>query len=296
MKNFYTAKEAMEKLGLKKSTFYDLIKRGDIPEGIVLPLRRHALYPKTTIDVLAEERARILGEYEQEPERLQFMIPTSEDFEQIVEIDRSLFPEETWMSAEALQRRLLYNPEITHVLKDTKAGIVLSYISMSPLKQDTLEKLITLQIDETALEPEHFTSYLVNTPLDCYIVSVGARARTGIAQHFYAGKLVYAVKNYLLELLEQGIIVRRIYAVATSKEGERLAQNLSFTPLARTEEQQSAYEDFRHPYVLDLEDSSSQSKMVKEYQRHKMNRERRLKRYTRQATRNHPHGEGKTVG
>src|SRR5579875_2460161 len=93
MKNFYTAREAMEKLGLKKSTFYDLIKRGDIPEGIVLPLRRHALYPKTTIDDLAEERARILGEYEQEPERLQFMIPTPEDFEQIVAIDSALCPE-----------------------------------------------------------------------------------------------------------------------------------------------------------------------------------------------------------
>lgn len=292
MKNFYTAKEAMEKLGLKKSTFYDLIKRGDIPEGIVLPLRRHALYPKTTIDGLAEERARILGEYEQEPERLQFMIPAPEDFEQIVEIDSILFPEETWMSAEALQKRLPHNPEVTHVLKDRKTGIVLSYISMSPLKQDILEKLITLQVDETALEPEHFTSYLVNIPLDCYIVSIGARTGAGIAQRFYAGKLVYAVKNYLIELLEKGIIIRRIYAVATSREGEKLAQSLSFTPLAIAKGQQSTYEDFRHPSVLDLEDNNSRSKMVKEYQRRKANRERRLKRYTRQAARNHLRGKG----
>src|SRR5216684_546349 len=147
MENFYTAREAMEKLGLKKSTFYDLIKRGDIPEGIVLPLRRHALYPKATIDKLAEEQARILGEYEQEPERLQFMIPTPEDFGQVVEIDSTLFPEETWMSAEVLQERLPYNPEVTHILKDTKTNTVLSYISMSPLKKDILEKLITLQMD-----------------------------------------------------------------------------------------------------------------------------------------------------
>ncbi len=289
MKNFYTAKEAMQKLGLKKSTFYDLIKRGDIPEGTVLPLRRRALYPKAIIDRLAEEQARILGEYEQEPERLQFMIPAPEDFEQIVEIDSTLFPEETWMSAQALQERLPYNPEVTHVLKDTQTNTVLSYISMSPLKPDILEKLITLQVDETALKPEHFTPYLLNTPLDCYVVSIGARAGAGIAQHFYAGKLVYAVKNYLLELLERGIIVRHIYAVATSKEGEILAQSLSFTPLAVTEEQQNTYEDFRHPYILDLEDKSSQSKMIKEYQKRKTNRERRLKRYTRQAGKDHPH-------
>lgn len=283
MKNFYTAREAMEKLGLKKSTFYDLIKRGDIPEGIILPLRRHALYPKAAIDHLAEERARILGEYEQQPERLQFVIPTPEDFEQIVEIDNTLFHEETHMSAEALQKRLPYNPEVTHVLKDTKIGTVLGYISMSPLKQDILERLITLQVDETELKPEDFIPYLVNTPLDCYVVSMGARAGAGISQHFYAGKLVYAVKSYLIELLEKGIIVHRIYAVATSKEGERLAQSLFFTPLVTAEKWQSAYEDFRHSYVLDLEDRSSQSNMVKEYQRYRTNRERRRKRYINQA-------------
>lgn len=287
MKNFYTAKEAMQALGLKKSTFYDLIKRGDLPEGTMLPLRRRALYPKAIIDKLAEERASILGEYEQQPERLQLMIPTREDFQQIVEIDRVLFPEETWMSAEALQERLSYNPEVTHVLKDTKTNTVLSYLSMSPLQQDIFEKLITLQVDETALQPEHFKPYLVNTPLDCYIISMGARAGTGIAQHYYAGKLVYAVKNYLTELLERGIIVRHIYAVATSKAGEKLAQSLSFTPLVASEEQQNTYEDFRHSYILNLEEKNSQSKMAKEYQRHKTNRERRLKRYTKQAREDH---------
>lgn len=289
MKNFYTAKEAMQKLGLKRSTFYDLIKRGDIPEGTILPLRRRALYPKATIDRLAEEQAKILGEYEQEPERLQFMIPTPEDFKQIVAIDSALFPEETWMSAEALQERLPYNPEVTHVLKDDKTSTVLSYISMSPLKQDILDKLITLQIDETALKPEHFTPYFDSRPVDCYVVSIGARAGAGIAQHFYAGKLVYAVKNYLIELLERGIIIRRIYAVATSREGEKLVQSLSFMPLATTEEWQSSYEDFRRPYVLNLEDKNNQSKMAKEYQRYKTNRERRLKRYTKQARKDHPH-------
>jgi predicted DNA-binding transcriptional regulator AlpA len=283
MKNFYTAREAMGKLGLKKSTFYDLIKRGDIPEGVVLPLRRHALYSKATIDKLAEEQAKILGEYEQEPERLQLMVPTPEDFRQIVEIDSTLFPEETWMSTEALQERLPYNPDVTHVLKDLKTDTVLSYISMSPLRPDILEELITLRIDETALKPEHLTPYLTDTLLDCYIISIGARTGPDTAQQIYAGKLVHALKNYLIELLEKGIIIRHIYAVVTSREGERLALSLYFTPLAITEEQQSTYESFRHPYVLNLADKNSKSKLVKEYQRHQINRERRLKRYTRQA-------------
>src|SRR5947208_5116979 len=125
MKNYYTAAEAIKRLHLPRSTFYRLIKEGDLPEGLVVPLRKQALYPKKDIDRLVEERARILGEFEQQPERLQFLLPTEEDFRQIVEIDHLLFPGETWMSPEELQQRLPYNPEVTHVLKDTHTNTVL---------------------------------------------------------------------------------------------------------------------------------------------------------------------------
>ena len=92
-----------------------------------------------------------------------------------------------------------YNPEVTHVLKDTKTDTVLGYISMSPLKQEILERLITLQVDETELQPEHFIPYLANTPLDCYIVSMGARAGAGIAQQFYARNLPHQERGQNME-------------------------------------------------------------------------------------------------
>ena len=283
MNNFYTAAEAMKRLRLKKSTFYDLIERGDIPKGIMLPLRRHALYPKATIDKLADEQDKILEEYGREPERLKLMIPTKEDFQQIVEIDQLLYPGETWMTTEELQERLPYNPEVTHVLKDTTTNTVVGYISMSPLKEEILEKLIDLQIDETSLRAEHFTPYTPDKPTDCYVVSIGARPGPGIVQQLYAGKLIQALTNYLLELLEQGDIIRRIYTVATTKQGERLAQGLQFTPITTSQTWQSDYEDFRHPYVLNLEDKESKSRLTQEYQKHLRNRERRMKRYARQA-------------
>jgi predicted DNA-binding transcriptional regulator AlpA len=281
MENFYTAREAMKKLRLKKSTFYDLIKRGDIPEGIVLPLRRHALYPKAEINKLAEEQARILREYEQESERFRIVVPMRDDLVQLVDIDRMVFHEETLVLPDEQMARFAYNPEVMHVLKDTKTGHVLGGFTMSPLREEALSKLITLEIDETQIKPEDYLPYSSTYPQDCYVV--GIIVRPDIAQRYYAGKLIYACKDYLIELLERGIIIRRIYSVATTEEGDRIARSLHFTPLATGKEWQGIYEDFRRPYVLDLEDKMSKSKLVKEYQKHKINRERRLKRYIRQA-------------
>ncbi len=281
MRRFYKASEAIKRLGIPRSTFFALAQTGQIPK-VKLPLRKQALYPKDEIDRLAAEQARILEEIALEPERIQFMIPAQRDFEQIVEIDRMLFPEETWMTTEELQVRLPYNPEVTHILKDTKTDMVVGYISMSPIRQDILEELITLQIDETSLKPEYFTPYIPDTPLNCYIVSIAAKPGPGIVQQVYAGKLVLAIESYLLELLEKGVTIRRIYTIATTKAGDRLAQNLHFTPLPVTSNWESNYEDFRQPYMLDLEDKKSTSRLVKRYKTHKRSRERRLKRYLRQ--------------
>lgn len=95
MKNYYTAAEAYKKLKIARSTFYHLIKIGEIPEGVTEPLRKQALYRKEDIDKLVEERAKYLEELKQEPERLQFMVPTKEDLVQLVDLDRLVFQEET---------------------------------------------------------------------------------------------------------------------------------------------------------------------------------------------------------
>ena len=109
----------------------------------------------------------------------------------------------------------------------------------------------------------------------------GIITRPGITEQYYAGKLLYRVLNYLIELLEKGVVIKRIYTVATTEDGDRLARKLHFTPLPG--EWQGEFEDFRHPYVLDLETKESQSKLINKYLLNKKNLERRRKRYERQA-------------
>lgn len=277
MNNYYTAKEAIKKLGIPRSTFYDLVKANEIPK-VMLPLRKQAFYPKQKIDELAEERARILGELEQTPERLVFTIPLREDLDQLVDIDRMIFHEETLILPEEQQKRFVYNPEVIHVLKDTKTNMVVGGITMSPIRKDILEKLIRLEIDETQVKPEDYLPYTANAPLDCYII--GIVVRPNVVATYYGSRLLQATLNYMIELLNRGVIFRRIYTVATTNDGERLARRLHFTLLHSN--WTGEHEDFRHAYVLDLESTESKSRLVKKYLKHRVNLERRRKRYKKQ--------------
>jgi excisionase family DNA binding protein len=279
MDKYYTAGEAIKKLKIPKSTFYDLIKKGEIPEGVKVPLRRQALYRKADIDRLVEERAKYLDELQQEPERLILVPPNREDLEQLRAIDLMVFHEETLIPPEKQLERFRYNPEAMLVLKDTRTNTVLGGITMSPLKQEILERLIGLEIDETHIQPEDYQPYTTDHPQDCYIV--GIIARPGIGEKFFAGRLMKATLDYLIGLLNKGIIIRRIYTIATTEEGDKLARSLQLTPLPG--EVKTEHEEFRRPYVLDLDVKESKSKLVDTYLKQKRNRERRKRRYQKQA-------------
>jgi predicted DNA-binding transcriptional regulator AlpA len=278
MKNFYTAAEAVRKLNIPRSTFYHLIKIGEIPEGVNIPLRKQSLYRKEDIDKLVEERAKYLEEVQKEPERLRFVLPKREDLVQLVDIDKLVFHEETLILPEEQMKRFKYNPEAVHVLKDSKNQRVEGGVTLSPIKHSVLEKLIHLEIDETEIKPEDYQPYTTEHPQDCYVV--GIIARPGLTEKYYASRLLSSTLNYLIELLERGVIIRRIYTVATTEDGERLAQELGCTRLPG--EWNGGYEEFRHPYVLDLEAKESKVKLINQYIKYRKNLERRKKRYEKQ--------------
>jgi predicted DNA-binding transcriptional regulator AlpA len=279
MDKYYTAGEAISKLKIPKSTFYDLLKKGEIPEGVKVPLRRQALYRKSDIDKLVEERARYLDELKQAPGRLALMPPNREDLEQLRAIDLMVFHEATLISPEKQLERFKYNPEAILVLKDTRTNTILGGVTMSPLKQEVLEKLINLEIDETQIQPEDYQPYVTDHPQDCYVV--GIITRPGRGEKFYAGRLLKAALGYLIGLLDKGTIIRRLYTVATTATGDKLARSLHLTPLPGATKTQ--YEEFRRPYVLDLEVKESPSKLVNRYLKQRQNLERRRKRYQKQA-------------
>jgi predicted DNA-binding transcriptional regulator AlpA len=281
MENYYTAAEAIKKLSIPRSTFYNLIKSGELPKGIILPLRKQAIYPKSDIDKIAREKDLLLAVYKKDEKRLKFMLPEKEDLIQLVDLDRLVFREETLILPEEQLARYAYNPEAIHVLKDVQTHMVLGGITLSPLKQSVLGKLISLEIDETEVKPEDYLPFTPGQVQDCYVI--GVIAKPGLIEKYYAGKLLYGVIDYLIELLEKDVVIRHIYTVATTDDGERLAQTLGFQRLSgEWKALQGRYEEFRRPYMLDLEARESNSKIINKYLQQKKNLERRKKRYKKQ--------------
>src|SRR5258706_5379987 len=276
MDNYYTEGEAIKKLGIPKSTFYDLVKANQIPK-VNVPSRKRAFYPRQRIDEMAEQRARILGEVAQAPERFVFVLPQRDDLEQLVDIERMFFHKSIIVSAEEQQKQLTYNPEAIHILKDSKTNTVVGGISISPIKPDVLEKLVSLEIDEAQIKPEDYLPYTTDPPLDCYIIDFAVRP--DLMATYYGSKLLQATLDYFIELLNRGVVIRRIYAAAITKSGERLAKGLHFKLLQSDWTRE--HEEFRHSYVLDLENTASNSRLVKPYLKHRRNLER-----TRTGTRN----------
>ncbi len=272
MQNYYTTREAIKKLGIPRYIFYELVKANEIP-SVIVPSRKKALYPKQRIDELAEQRARLLSEVAQAPGRLVFLLPQRGDLEQVVDIERMFFHEAIIVPSEEQQKQLTYNPEAIHVLKDTKTNRVDGGTSISPIKPDVLEKLIRLEIDETQIKPEDFCPYTTGTPLDCYIIDF--IVRPGLIASYYGRKLLQATLDYFIELLNRGVIIRRLYTSAITKDGVRLAIRLHFTLLQSDWTRE--HEDFRHSYFLDLENPVSKSRLVERYLKQKRNFERRRK-------------------
>ena len=274
MDNYYTEGEAIKKLGIPKSTFYDLVKANEISK-VNVPSRKRAFYPRQRIDEMAEERARTLGEVAQASERFVFVLPQRDDLEQLVDIERMFFHESIIVPPEEQQKQLTYNPEAIHILKDSKTNTVVGGISISPIKPDVLEKLISLEIDEVQIKPEDYLPYTTDSPLDCYIIDFAVRPDPMAT--YYDSKLLQATLDYFIELLNRGVVIRRIYAAAITKSGERLAKGLHFKLLQSDWTRE--HEEFRHSYVLDLENTASNSRLVKQYLKQRRNLERRRRWY-----------------
>ena len=260
MQNYYTAKQAIKKLGISRSTFYRLLKANEI-SSVTVPFRKRIYYPKQRIDELAEERARFVGEEEHPPQSFVFELPQRDDLEQLVNIERTHFHPTIIVPAEEQQQQLAYNAEAIHVLKDTRTNTVVGGISLTPLQPDLLEKLIRLEIDEAQVKPEDFLPFTVDTPLDCYVIDFVVRS--GPAAPFYGSKLLQATLDYFIDLLNRGVVIRRVYASVITKFGERLVKSLHFKLLHSDWTRE--HEDFRHSYVLDLENMESKTRFVQKY-------------------------------
>jgi len=250
-KGFYTASEVMKLLGIPSSTLYDLVKAGKI-ERAVEPNRRDGYYPKRPVDEMVRARQLFLLQYATDPAI--FVKATAQDAQGIYDVGVSLWGA---MGTPPVETRLGWyhsNPDIDYVIK--QEGTVAGYISLMPLKRETLRQLMSGEKRGWEVKPDEVLPFMPGVPLECFVMAIGIRAGLRKAEK-YGMRLLIGSIHVLGELARESVIIEKLYAISSSSGGMKACCELGF------EEIDPLPETTRKRFVLDV--ATSNSLLLREY-------------------------------
>ncbi len=257
MKNFYTAKEAQERLGMNNNSFHYLVRKGTI-KGVVLPGRKHKVYPRTEIDKLAATLVAIIEQYEHESSV--FEPATLEDLPTEYQIDMSVFGRRGTTALEARIERLKTIAEGNFVLKN--AGDVVGYACYYPIERSYLLDVLAGRAAQP-IPIDKFLPFVPSIPLDVYVFMIAVKPGfPPDTEKHYGLRLISGMVEHFRQLGERGVIIENLYARSWTTSGIRLCKKLGM------EGEELENEPGRWLFSLNI--LSSDSLLVQEY-RHAYN-------------------------
>src|SRR6266702_1835775 len=240
---YYTAKDAMKRLGLNSSSFYYYVRNGTIPKETP-PLRKEGFYPKKEIDRMAAKMAFVLQSKEEE-EEVEFRTATVQDIPGIYAVIASLWGPNKTTPIELRESWYAINPEIDHII--LWHGEIEGYVNAVAYLPPVLEGMMSGVLRGWNIQPSHILPF---TP-GVYDLFVGIAVRQDIPNPTYhAGKLIVGFLDFIEELVKRGVVIRHMYAVSDQPMGEKLCKKMGF-------HRDTAKEGDLFPrYVLDFEEES----------------------------------------
>ncbi len=220
VKNFYTASEAQKRLGISKSQFFYLVRKGTIKK-VTFPGKKQGVYPKPVIDKFAATIKALIEQYE--PGASRFEPATFEDLPIEVEIDMSLYGQKGTTPLQSRVERLQRNPESNFVLRFE--GQIVGHVALYPVDRQYLQKLLHNQV--SGIPAEMVLPWLIDAPLDVFIsiISVRPGFTLDVAKHFGL-RLIAGAISFLKELGERGVVIENIYCTSRTEMGIHLANKL----------------------------------------------------------------------
>lgn len=251
---YYTAKEAANRLGLNRNTFYYYVKTGKIRRDVP-PGRSEGFYKKREIDELATEIELYLHAQASEEETSEARVARPEDAQGIYDVLASY----GWQTASVAQRLNWYkvNPYIDFVVTDH--GKVMGYITAVPYTEAAMADMMAGRRRAWHIRPDDIRPYRPGGVYDLYVgIAIHKEEEEDVQvpginerRSRWAFRLIAGFFSFLVDLAEQQIIILHLYAVSAEKPGQRTAKLLGFEPLPAEEG------DLFPRFILDLETSES---------------------------------------
>ncbi len=259
-KNFYTATEAIKKLGMPRATFFHLAKTGKIkrvvPEGFT-----EGYYPKTEIDKMALAREMFTLQYTSDSSI--FRRAEEKDIQGITDLGIVLFGTSTTPSYESRLACWKKNPDAYYVIEQDE--LIVGWLAIVPMKKEAIAVLMGGAKDATSMfvnmhqnvmVPENILPFAPGKAEDVFL-TIGVRQ--GLPRsRMYGMKLISGGYEILKTFARNGIIVKKLYATSRTPDGVRLCRDMGFQE--KEDNSTSAVKRF----WLDLETTTSP--LLHEYQ------------------------------
>jgi len=257
-KGFYSASQAIKRLGIPKSTFHDMVTKGQIKK-VVPPNKSDGFYPKTDIDKMAKAQEAFMLQYATDAST--FEIAEEEDTEGIAELYTELFGGNKESRYNLIEEWYNSNHEMFYVLKQD--GLIVGYFGMFPLKHEAIEKIMN-GLEETRFRTELLTpKYII--PEFKAGVTEEAFLIIGVKQNvkkskLYGSRTVSGSIEVLETMAKRGIVIKKLYATSRTQQGIRLSKGMGFKQITPIHE-----EDNLLRFELDI--TTTTNPLFKDFQR-----------------------------
>lgn len=220
--DYYTASEAMKKLGLSKTMFHRKVNAGQIPR-VTPPGYKQGVYPKRDIDALALAMNMVF----ELKEKIVFSRSTPGDQVEEMDVGIRCFGSEY---ITPLPERIAFQQKSEFTFWSLKVdGRVVGYISMFRFPAAFLDAILIgrhIERDITVKEVLPFTRL---EQFDVYIDVMAVDPQLSHhLRHLYAGIIVSRFANVILDLQANGYLIGTLYTVSATPEGDHLVRKLGF--------------------------------------------------------------------
>lgn len=219
---FYTASEARAVLGLSEATFFNRVKAGQIPK-VIPPGKRQGVYPKRSIDALAQAM-RLLFE---SGEHIVFSRSNITEQEQEMNIGIRCFGSEY---ITPLPERIAFQLKSEYTFWSLKVdGRVVGYVSLFRFPPEFLDDLLTGRRIEREITVREVLPFTRHEEFDIYVDVMAVDPSLPLhEQRLYAGIIASRLANKILDLKANGYLIRTVYTVTATKEGDTLVRKAGF--------------------------------------------------------------------
>ncbi len=225
-KEYYTANEAIEKLQIGRSGFYERVKAGQIRKTTP-PGRKQGVYMARDVDALVE----VLGvAFSVKPDRIVFSRSSVGEQKEEMELGIRCFGEEY---ITPLAERVAFQEKSEYTFWSLKVNNhVAGYLSIFRFPPEFLDDILTGKHIERDITIREVLRFKRLEPFDVYIDVMATDPRLPAHErHLYAGIIVSRFANTILDLRNNGYQIENLYTVTATPEGDNLVKSLGFTLL-----------------------------------------------------------------